>query len=385
MSPGPDPGLVGPPSEAPGPAGPEVTTVGYDEVVIHTPAGPDGSGGWRPAEAHRFADLAPDTEHRLMGLTVRTLPRPPGELLAVVATLNDLHFGETRAGHIEGSDVGPVLSSGPGEAPYPLTMNGAAAADIAALDRCLPTGLLGAVVAKGDLTDAGARADLDAFEACYRAFGDRLHAIPGNHDVAGGPVEFGPGPFGRRPPFEVVLDGVILALLDTTIAGWPTGRVSPEQIEWLDELGARADRPVLVLGHHHAWDPGYSNRSPTYYGINPEDSEALVAVVARRPRLAGYFAGHTHRNRVRQFGPTGAFPWVEVASVKEFPGCWAEYRIHEGGAVQILRRLDAPEALEWSERTRALYHGHYTAYAFGASPADRCFPIPFDRPLPRRH
>ena len=53
----------------------------------------------------------------------------------------------------------------------------------------------------------------------------------------------------------------------------------------------------------------------------------------------GYFAGHTHRNRVRRYGPTGDVPWVEVACVKDYPGAWAEYRVYEGGILQIFHRI----------------------------------------------
>ena len=38
------------------------------------------------------------------------------------------------------------------------------------------------------------------------------------------------------------------------------------------------------------------------------------------PAIVGYFAGHTHRNRVRRFAATGDVPWVEVACVKDYPG-----------------------------------------------------------------
>jgi 3',5'-cyclic-AMP phosphodiesterase len=100
--------------------------------------------------------------------------------------------------------------------------------------------------------------------------------------------------------------------------------------------------------------------------------------VARRPRIVGYFAGHTHRNRVRRFSATGDVPWVEVACVKDFPGAWAEYRVYEGGILQVFRRISAPDALAWSEKTRDMYAGLYEVYAFGAL-ADRCFPIAVDR------
>jgi hypothetical protein len=129
-----------------------------------------------------------------------------------------------------------------------------------------------------------------------------------------------------------------------------------------------------VFGHHHPWAPGSRTREARYFGLHPDSSEALVDVVARRPALVGYFAGHTHRNRVRRFPTTGDVPWVEVSATKDFPGVWAEYRVFEGGILQVLRRISAPEALAWSDRTRAMYEGTYERYAFGRL-EDRCFPI----------
>ena len=60
--------------------------------------------------------------------------------------------------------------------------------------------------------------------------------------------------------------------------------------------------------------------------------------------------------------------------MKDYPGSWAEYRVFEGGILQVHRRISSPEALDWSERTRALFGGLYPSYAFGRL-EDRCFPI----------
>jgi 3',5'-cyclic AMP phosphodiesterase CpdA len=327
----------------------EVTTVADDEAVLH-----DG------AAVHRLDGLAPDTLHVALGAEFRTLPRPPGELLSTVATVNDVHFGETECGVIEGLDLGPILTVGPGEPPYPETMNRAAVEEILALDP-------DAVVVKGDLTCHGTRAEYEAFLGCWAtAFGDRLHHVRGNHDAAHGET------FATTAPFAVDVPGATLAVLDTVIPGHHGGAVSADQLEWLDELAARAEVPVLVFGHHHAWSPDSASREATYFGINPDDSERLVAVVARRPSIVGCFAGHTHRNRVRRFRATGDVPWVEVACVKDFPGTWAEYRIFEGGVLQIHRRIGSSAALEWTERTRSMFGGMYAGYSFGDL-ADRCF------------
>jgi predicted phosphodiesterase len=329
----------------------EVTTVADDEVVVF-----DG-----PAP-RRYEGLAPDSEHALDGITVRTLPRPAGELLCRVATVNDVHFGETECGVMEGFELGPVFASEPGEDPYPEVMNRGAIAAMTVVDP-------DAVIVKGDLTSRGIEEEYDAFLAAYEpAFGDRLHHVRGNHDAYQGAT------FASTAPFLVDLPGVRLAVLDTVIARHATGQVSAEQIEWLDTIAAEADRAVLVFGHHHVWSPHSQAREPGYYGINPDDSERLIDVVARRESILGYFAGHTHRNRVRRFAVTGAVPWVEVACVKDFPGSWAEYRVFDGGILQIHRRIDSDDALAWTEKTRGMFGGLYPEYAFGAL-EDRCLAI----------
>jgi hypothetical protein len=68
-------------------------------------------------------------------------------------------------------------------------------------------------------------------------------------------------------------------------------------------------------------------------------------------------------------------PWVEVSATKDFPGAWAEYRVFEGGILQVLHRISAADALAWTDRTRVMYEGLYERYAFGRL-EDRCFPIP---------
>jgi 3',5'-cyclic AMP phosphodiesterase CpdA len=332
----------------------DVTTVAEDLVVLH-----DG------ARVLRFDGLEPDTAYELEGVPVRTLARPGGELLCRFATVNDVHFGEIEAGRVGDSPLGPIQRVGPGEPAYPETMNRGAAAEIAALDPA-------AVVAKGDLTADGMDEEFAAFAACYReSFGDRLQVIRGNHDAYRGQDVHS----GDR---VVDLPGVRLALVDTVIPTATTGRLTTEQLVWLEEVAASADRPVIVMGHHQCWVAGSKDTRPTdYFGINPDDSDALADVVARQPRIVAYAAGHTHRNRVRHTAATGAVPFIEVGCVKDFPGSWAEYRVYDGGITQIHHRVSTPAALAWSERCRHLYRDFgvdYESYALGRL-EDRCFTI----------
>jgi 3',5'-cyclic-AMP phosphodiesterase len=327
----------------------DLTTVADDEAVLH-----DG------VVEHRHLGLEPDTRYELDGHAVRTLARPPGARLATVCTVNDVHFGEVECGILNGVDDDPIYASAPGDEPYPELMNRCAIADIRAV---APD----AVVVKGDLTSMGTRAEYQSFLDAYGpAFGEKLLHVRGNHDAYHGED------FASRAPLSLALPGVVLAVIDTALPGKASGGVSADTLAWLDQLAADADRPVMVFGHHHTWNPDSGQRPEAYFGINPDDSERLVEVVARRPRIVGYFAGHTHRNRVRRFSATGDVPWVEVACVKDFPGAWAEYRVFEGGILQVFRRISAPEALAWSHKTRDMYGGLYEMYAFGALD-ERCF------------
>lgn len=374
---------------APAPGDYELTTVADDEVVLHR----RGGEGVEP-EVVSLRGLLPDQEVDVHGVRVRTLPRPPGELLCRVATVNDVHFGEESCGALadlgdlpsalagDGADLAaaaetaaaleatlaqlgptPVLRSPPGATPYPVMMSTAAAREIAAIDPA-------AVVVKGDLTARGRLEEYRAFLDCYEtAFGERLVHVRGNHDAMSGER------YADAPLQVVRLPGATLVVLDTVVEGSDSGKIDGEQLDALDEIARTADGPVLVFGHHHPWNPGSAVRHAGYFGINPDDSERLVEVVRRRPAVIGYFAGHTHRNRVRRFAATGSVPYVEVASVKDYPGSWAEYRVYEGGILQVHRRVSSPEALAWSEAARQLYWGYYPSYALGTL-EDRCLLVP---------
>lgn len=333
----------------------ELSTVSFDSAVFH-----------HATTTHRYDGLRPATGYSFHGVAFRTLERPHGELIARFATVNDVHFGERVCGYIEGFDS-PVFSAPDGAEPYPTMMNRHAIDEIRAIEP-------DAVVVKGDLTSEGRLDEYREFTRVYGdAFGERLHCIRGNHEVYSG------GDFAPRCPIEIDLPGVVLAVIDTSSPGRINGSIEPAQLEWLDEVAARAGRDgraVMVFGHHHIWNPDRDLDTDRYFGIRPRDSERLIELFVRRPQLAAYAAGHTHRNRVVRIAATGARPWIEVASVKDFPGSWAEYLVFEGGVVQVHHRISAPEALAWTDLTRGMYAPaiDYAHYAFGALD-DRCFRV----------
>jgi len=339
------------------------TSVGDHEVVTHG-----------PYHSARLTELEPQTDYRLrvddveptalLPGTVRTLARPSGALLATFATVNDVHFGEVECGRLgTPEELGPILSAAPGTEPYPNVMNGAAIAEIEALDP-------DAVIVKGDLTDRGTDDEYQAFLDAYTRLGARMHHVRGNHDAMITDT------IAANAPLTVELRGALLAVVDTVRPGTEHGRITGEQLGWLEDVASASTVPVLVFGHHHPWDPSSTERNGHYFGINPDDSEALCGVITRCESIAGYFAGHTHRNRVRHFDAARRVPIVEVACVKDYPGVWAEYRVYEGGYTQLVRRIAAPAAMAWTELTRTMFAGLYRDYALGTD-HDRCFTYRF--------
>jgi len=358
-------------------------TVSPDEVVVTFVTDPGhrvtttvGDFEATTVGPHHFAHfdgLQPATEYEILvggaasddflPATVRTLDVPAGKPLATIATVNDVHFGETECGQIHGvmeEELGPVLRSLPGEPPYPEMMNRSAIAEIESLDP-------DAVLVKGDLTNLGTPEEYAAFLAAYGQLGEKMHHVRGNHDAmldASMALE--------GAPYALDVGGATLAVIDTVQPGNERGQITAAQLHWLDDLAATVTGPVLVFGHHHLWNLDATDRSGEYFGINPDDSEAFGAVVAARENIVGYWAGHTHRNRIRRSDRARRVPFVEVSATKDYPGVWAEYRIYEHGLTQVVRRISAPTALEWTERTRPMFAGLYRAYALGHL-EHRCF------------
>lgn len=333
------------------PVGTELTTVADDLAVFH-----------HGARVIRHANLEPDTTYTEHGIDFRTLPRPAGRLLTVFATVNDVHFGETEAGRIDDNPEGPIQRPLPHEDPHPVTMNAGAVREIAALN---PRALF----VKGDLTQDGHDDEFTAFREMYEGtFGDRLFVARGNHDAYRGQQEF-------EDNHWVEMPGITVALIDTTISRETTGRIDPHQFDWLEDHLSRATTPVIVMGHHQQWIDG--KRSDDYFGLHPDCSDDLDRLAARHACIIGYAAGHTHRHRVRRMRESGV-PSIEIGCVKDFPGTWAEYRVYEGGVMQVVHRISTPEALAWSNRCRSLYSDFgvdYQSYAMGAL-EDRCLILP---------
>ena len=137
-----------------------------------------------------------------------------------------------------------------------------------------------------------------------------------------------------------------LAVLDTVDPGSSSGaRSRATSSTWLDELAGDTAGPVLVFGHHHIWNLDADHRSDTYFGINPDDSEALAA--RRRPP-------REHRRLLRRAHAPQPGPPLRGGAQRAV----RRGRVHEGlsrrvGRVpRVRRRLHAGRPARRPRRTR---------------------------------
>ena len=229
--------------------------------------------------AHRFADLA--ARHRLRrstASTVRTLPRPGGELLCRVrhgqrrALRRDASAASSRD-----STTGPSFSAEPGRAALPGD-------DEPRRDR-------------GDRRHRSGRRDREGRPHRRRAR-RRVRGLPRASTAARSATASTPcgatttATAGRRTRSairEIVLPGVRVAparhrdpLRDDRPHHAGPARVARRS------RARRATGPCWCSGTTTPWSPDSAKRSLTYFGINPDDSDGLVDVIAaatRHPRL----------------------------------------------------------------------------------------------------
>ena len=318
----------------------EVETDDAATVAVHD-GGPGGVvlAGLSPGRSHVLR-VRWDGGHQVV--PARTLAPPPGELLARVATVSDLHLGATHFGALRTMTEGPDPAGGP----HPWRCA------VAALDEARAWGAE-LVVLKGDIAHHRRAEDFAQVGQLVDRFGDLdLVLVPGNHDVDDeSDIDLPPTVGARRLPYTRgvttrALSGLLVVAADTTIPGRGVGTLAGVGDEVV-EAAATAGRPALVALHHQL----QPRRLPTHWppGISGTEARPWLDRLARANPDTLVTTGHSHRNRARRHGPLLV---TEVASTKDWPGVWAGYAIHEGGIRQVVRRVQAPDAIAWTEHSR---------------------------------
>ena len=293
--------------------------------------------------------------------TVRTLAPPPGALLCRFATVNDLHIGERRFG------ASRMIREAPSAMvdAYPVRCARAALAEAVAWGA-------GAVVAKGDLTYHGRPQQWAELARLLRGAGVPVAAVLGNHDVGARAVDGRPtlaaaGIDVPHDPYAFDLPGLRVVMAHTAVPHKHHGAVAGRQRDQLSELLAEAPGAAFLAMHHYPQRFGVALAYPP--GIPGDQSRSLLAAVADANPATFVSAGHTHRNRRRRFGPLVV---TEVGATMHYPGTWAGYAVHEGGIRQVVRRVAAPDAIAWTERSRRALLGLWGLVAPGVR-SHRCF------------
>jgi predicted phosphodiesterase len=309
--------------------------------------------------------LPPDTTFDVVvdgrrALAVRTLRSPNGRELYRFATVGDIHVGD---GWTFG--ILPIVRDpgGADDPPVPRALD-AAIAELTAW---------GAqhLVVKGDVTHHGDPREWASAAAILTATGLPVVVTMGNHDVRAEATDGRAimGAAGIDVAFEGIvvrdLAGFRLIVVDVTIARRHPGSYRHVRGAVL-EAAAGAGGPVVIAQHHQLmrlpvpthWPPGV---------LGPESGRFLDALAEANPATL-LTSGHTHRYRARRAGP---LLLTEVGSTKDYPGAWAGYVVHEGGIRQVVRRIEAPAVIRWTESTKRALFGIWGRWSPGQL-SDRC-------------
>ena len=300
-------------------------------------------------------------------LTARTLQPLPGAELCRVATVSDLHLGARMFGH-RGTIADPFGDQHDDDHPVRCAR--------AALDEAVEWGAQ-RIIAKGDLTNGGTPDQWRLYSDLIGRLPVPVDALPGNHDQGpdGAVGALDPGQAAKAFGLSIAqpitvrdLPGLRVVLADTTRKGHHGGTFTKILPDLLDAVaGADRNGGVFLALHHQlqphvapeGWPPGISKA---------ESDDALRRLGAVHPHVL-ISSGHTHRHR--RGGQAGVVT-TQVGSTKDYPGVWAGYVVHEGGMRQIVRRVQHPDAIGWTDHSRIAAFGLWEHASPGRMDA-RCF------------
>jgi hypothetical protein len=148
------------------------------------------------------------------------------------------------------------------------------------------------------------------------------------------------------------------------------GHVPKEEMDWLKERldeSAREEKTVFIFIR----DPLQPNIGEGMIsGLPLADSSQLVELLGKYKNVWGVFCGsYFHRNHVYQSSFL-AFPWVQTASVVDYPRGYNIYKVYTEGYIQAFYKINDLRATELS-RTQT-FIGFGDPFVYG-SLSDRNF------------
>lgn len=295
-------------------------------------------------------------------LEVRTLAAPPGAELARVATISDVHVGS------KGFGLRNSIPDDDPEDPHSLRCARAAIAEATEWGAEL-------LVVKGDLTNNNLVDEWAAAGELLAECDIPVRVLAGNHDGYEPDGHADADVAAREAGFDLVrgvqvqrVGPLSVVLVDTTIAGRGHGTVAHVRADVVDAVHGTTPG-ALVLQHHQVQPLPFAHHWPP--GIPSTEGLPYLREVARAQPNTLVSSGHTHRNRRLRHQ---VLTLTEVGAVKDYPGVWAGYVVHEGGIRQVVRRVAAPPALRWTERTGDAIGGMWRLWSPGTL-SDRCMSV----------
>ncbi|WP_297623070.1 metallophosphoesterase [Nocardia sp.] len=185
------------------------------------------------------------------------------------------------------------------------------------------------IIVTGDIADEG---EIEEYQQARNALVADVPVVimPGNHDDRGNLRKVlldgtaGYGPINQAHS----VDGVTLAMLDSSIPGKPEGLLDDETYSWLIDLlsAAPPDELVLIAMHH----PPVPVLSTVVDPIRLTNPERLENIVSGDDRILGVLTGHVHSGLVTSFAGK---PLIVAPSVSSTIG--GEWETARSGHVPI--------------------------------------------------
>jgi 3',5'-cyclic-AMP phosphodiesterase len=194
-----------------------------------------------------------------------------------------------------------------------------------------------AVLVSGDIADHGEPAEYEQAREVLRS-PHRVLTCPGNHDVRE-PYEsvlLGRTPGGGAVNEAHDVNGVLVAMCDSSRPGRADGRLDETTLDWLDAtLGGAADRPALVCFHH----PPVPMHQPMIDAILLTEPEALATLLDRHPQVVAVLTGHAHTAAASTFAGRPCLVAPGVVSTLRLPAEHTgdlDYDLPPGVALHVL-------------------------------------------------
>ncbi len=145
-----------------------------------------------------------------------------------------------------------------------------------------------AIIVTGDLTQDGSIGSYEKLKSCLAPLNTPYYWLCGNHDNEELMIRSCPSAMIKR----VVLKNWQLLLLNSQTPGEIPGRLSPEELEWLDlQLNNHSEKHTLIALHHHP----YILNSAWLDQINLENFHLFQNVISNYRQVRGVIHGHIHQ------------------------------------------------------------------------------------------